>query len=231
MKDTLVTTTNGQLNYFIERKSVPEKTIVIPNGVSENLVKELTAVKTSNQNNSEFMVVYIGLIGFPQGLSTIVKAAKLLPEVTFYLVGDGAERSELERIAKNETINNIHFTGYVSLSEVIKYYKMADILVASLRKDPVFEITQPSKIWEYMTAGKAIVYSGAGEAANAIEKSQSGIVVPPEEPEAFAEAVRQLYQNTPLRLSFGENGRDHALKNLQREKILVQLDNLLNELI
>ena len=230
--DALVTTTSGQREYFQTRHSAPAQSAVIPNGVSKELIEALATPETEidaaeKPEDSEFRVVYVGLLGYPQGLSTIVEAAKLVPEATFHFVGDGAEREKLESIVESLQLSNVCFHGFVGFSTVVEHYKQADLLTASLRNKPVFEVTQPSKIWEYMTAGKAIVYSGAGEAANVIQSNEAGVVVPPEDSEALAEAIRSLQKNDQLRLTQGRNGRKFATENLAREQILPRLNELL----
>jgi colanic acid biosynthesis glycosyl transferase WcaI len=230
--DALITTTEGQREYFRARNSAPSTTAVIPNGVSQELMDALDEGLAREQPTRalealELNVTYIGLLGYPQGLSTVVHAAELVPDVSFHFVGDGADRANLERLVADLQLSNVRFHGFVGFSDVVEHYRNADLLVASLRSDPVFEVTQPSKIWEYMMAGRAIVYSGKGEAANVIQKCNAGIAVPPEDPERLADAIRKLRDNNDLRISLGRNGREFASENLCRDKVLPHLEDTL----
>lgn len=229
--DAMVTTTAGQLAYFADLARAPKRTQVVPNGVSQGHVDRVERLRTTPPAGGEKRVVYAGLLGFAQGLATIVESASLVPEAEFYLVGDGAQREGLERMAREQHIPNVHFVGYVGAEEVIGYYQSASVLVAHLRSDPVFEVTQPSKIWEYMVNGRPVVYGGAGEAARAVAASGGGLVVPPDDPGAMARAIRQLLNNPEEAASMGEKGRAYVLSYKRREQILDEFDTFLRSLL
>ncbi len=229
--DAMVTTTNGQLAYFVDRACAPIATQVVPNGVSQRNIDRVERYRTERPTSDEKRVVYAGLLGFAQGLATVVEAASLIPEAVFYMVGDGAQREGLEQMAREQDIPNVHFTGYVGADELVQYYQSASILVAHLRSDPVFEVTQPSKIWEYMVNGRPVVYGGAGEAARAVAASGGGVVVPPDNPRAMADAIRRLLDDPDHAAALGAQGRAYVLANKRRETILAEFDAFLRKLI
>jgi glycosyltransferase involved in cell wall biosynthesis len=99
-----------------------------------------------------------------------------------------------------------------------------------LRDDPIFEVTQPSKIWEYMLNARPVVYGGAGEAAAAVAASGGGIVVPPDDPQAMANAIRGLLDNPEQAADMGQQGRAYVLANKRREATLVEFDTFLRAL-
>ncbi|MCL6572486.1 MAG: glycosyltransferase family 4 protein [Bacillus sp. (in: Bacteria)] len=230
--DALITTTNGQLEYFkTHLKCLPPIALVIPNGVSDfflNSTKQL-AYKGFFQKK-EVKVVYAGLLGYPQGLTTLIKTAKLLPNIKFILVGEGVERLELERQAKIYKLNNIQFTGYMELDNLLTYYSEADILVAHLRRNFAFEIAQPSKLWEYMSTGRPVVFGGEGEAADIIRQNDCGSVVPPDNPEALAEAITYLVANPDEAQRLGKNGRLFVETHRRSDVILEKLQFILEQL-
>jgi colanic acid biosynthesis glycosyl transferase WcaI len=226
----LVTTTRGQRDYFRERGGAPVRTLVAPNGISEEMFADYERAEPAAKPPGEFRVVYAGLIGFPQGLDVMLGAAERCPAVTFHLVGDGGEAAQLRRKAEELRLSNMRFAGYVGMREVLAYYRSADVLFAQLRRDPIFAITQPSKIFEYMMAGKAIVYGGEGEAAEAVRASDAGLVVPPDDPEQLALAVERLRTEPLLAERLGDNGRRHARAHLRRETVLARVDDLLRQL-
>jgi len=224
----LVTTTEGQLKYFENNGANPRHKLVIPNGVSENLIEKFDSIKSDeNEKKNSFTVTYGGLIGYAQGLKTVIDTAKKLPTMKFNLVGDGVERDFLMKYAKDNNINNVSFPGYVTLDELIIYYYKSDVLIAHLKDDPIFKITQPSKIWEYMITGKPVVYGGSGEAESAVKESNGGLVVPPGDSESMAEAIKKLKNDKKYASTLGEAGRKYVLNNLRRENFSENLRNYL----
>jgi len=227
--DYLVTTTQGQLDYFIKGHSVPTKKRVVPNGVSINLIDKIDSANkcSSIQKTKKISVLYAGIIGFPQGLNLLIEAAKKVKNVDFVIAGDGVEKARLEKKVKKEGLNNVNFTGYLSQDRLLDLYMKCDILYASLIDDPVFKLTQPSKIWEYMCVAKPIIYCGNGEANKVIEDSNCGIAVEAEDLDGVVEAISTLSNDAQLRKEMGNNGRLYIEENYQRDKILDQFSKYL----
>ncbi|MCR4441360.1 MAG: glycosyltransferase family 4 protein [Peptococcaceae bacterium] len=226
--DAIITTTEGQAGYFMEKLNT-QRIKCIPNGVSSEHFEIIQRAK--GQKLGRFTVVYAGLIGLPQGLKTLLQAAHILPDVDFIIAGDGAERNALEKLAGEKKLQNVRFTGYLSFEEVAGYYKSANVLYAQLRNDPVFGRTQPSKIWEYMAAGKAVIYGGEGVAAEAVRKAKAGLVISPEDHEQLAGAIRELQMDERRCLEFGMNGQKYVRENQIREFIMNDLALYVKEVI
>ena len=221
--DALVVVTPGQIEHF---RRLPPIAEVVPNGVSPETLEELGNLR--DETGSELRVLYAGLLGLPQGLSVLVDAARLLPHVRFDLVGDGAERRELELRARG--LENVEFHGFVSWAELKAFYARSNVLVAHLRDDPAFEVAQPSKLWEYMATGKPVVFGGAGEAAELIAEHDAGLVVPPENSRRFADAIASLVENPEKARELGGRGREFVENHRNRSLLLDQLATTLRSL-
>jgi len=65
-----------------------------------------------------------------------------------------------------------------------------------------------------MASGKPVVYSGSGEGARLIEDTRAGLVVPPEDPKALADAILTLVHNPALADELGRNGRKYVEEKL-----------------
>ncbi len=225
--DRLITTTEGQGGYFTSKTKV-RKLVVLPNGVDRETLEMMQSIPEAPRH--EFTVLYAGLIGYPQGLSVLVAAAALLPTVRFLVLGDGAEKVELQKDAARRGLQNIVFTGYLPFARVAGYYRAADVLYAQLRKSPVFSLTQPSKVWEYMAAGKPVIYGGEGEGAEVVQISRAGLVVSPDDVDALVCAIRYLQDNPQESLQMGENGRGYILRNRIREALLQNIVSEIDDL-
>jgi glycosyltransferase involved in cell wall biosynthesis len=230
--DALVTSTNGQLTYLKHKNAAPPKAIVVPNGISEDLLEDYRLLNTVQPfQGSRARVLYAGLIGYPQGLMTLIEAAKLLPDTEFTIAGDGTERPVLEKEVRRCGLKNVKFVGYVGADELRRYYGEADILVAHLRDAPAFRCAQPTKLWEYMATGRPVILAAKCEAADIIRDSGCGIVVPPEHPQALADAITYLTNNPEMARDIGKKGRCFVETHRPRCLLLRELKSLIEQLI
>ena len=78
------------------------------------------------------------------------------------------------------------------MAQVGALLQKADALLVHLRKDPLFEITIPSKTQAYMAVGKPLLMAVNGDAADLVLKSGGGVVAESENPKMLAEAVEKL---------------------------------------
>ncbi len=218
--DAVITTTAGQAEYLAGLAPIQCK-LVCPNGVSWEHFELIR--NAGSLPKQQFTVIYAGLIGYPQQLLTFVAAAQELPEVRFVLIGTGVDQPALEQAAQERSIANLSFTGYLPLEKLAAYYRTADVLYAQLRDDPVFARTHPSKLWEYMAAGKPIIYGGTGEGAATLQTAGAGLVIPPEQPAALVAAITYLRQHPELAAAMGRNGQTFVLRHRIREDLVQRL--------
>ncbi len=85
----------------------------------------------------------------------------------------------------------------------------ADICLVPLRDVPLFATFIPSKMFEYLAAGKAVIGSVTGEAGQILREA-GAVVVPPEDNVALADAIRDLAVSPQRRLAMGRAGRTHV---------------------
>ena len=225
--DLVVTTTEGQAAYF-----QTGHTRCIPNGVKQDLMDAFRSIRQSqNVMTPQPKIVYAGLLGYPQGLETLVEAAAKLPTAEFVFAGTGVERNKLEGLSQSLGLDNVSFTGYLSFPDLMQLYKEADILVAQLRKSPEFKVVQPSKLWEYMATAKPVVYAGEGEIVDILNTHKIALTVPPENPEALAEAIGKLIANPEEARALGLRGFDFVKEQRNREALLEKLEKHLEEIL
>ena len=216
----------------------PDKIRVISNWVDTDFFRPFPpdfALAQQFGFNGVFNVVFTGTIGLAQGLETVLEAALLLrdlPEIQFVLIGDGADLEHLQGIATERQIANVRFLGRHPANLMPRFNALADVLFLHLRDDPLFRITIPHKIFTYLASGKAILGAVSGDAAEVISNAQAGVVCPPADPKALAEAVRMLYHLTPSeRQTMGENGRRAAEELYGRAPLISQVEKMLKEAV
>jgi glycosyltransferase involved in cell wall biosynthesis len=146
-----------------------------------------------------FTVGYFGTHGMAHALDRVLDAAALLqdtPAIRFLFVGAGAARDALIAQAAREHLDNVIFVPAQPKTRMPAYWSVCDLALVPLKNTPLFTTVIPSKIFEAMGMGRAIVLAAPeGEASQIIRGTGAGVVVPSECPGAMAQAIRELYQD------------------------------------
>lgn len=226
----IVTVGDGYKEKLIE-KGVPADAItVITNGVdltvftprakSDELIERFRL-------EGKIVCAYVGTLGMSAALETLPKAALILKQrkrddIVFLLVGDGAEKQNLERIIEDLHLDNIIFAGRQDKSLVPDFLALADICLIHLKDIPLFRTVLPSKLFEAMVMRKPIVLGVQGHAARILENAQAGITVRPENPEDLADAMIELADDPERRETLGEAGYRYVVKSHNRDFLAKQ---------
>jgi glycosyltransferase involved in cell wall biosynthesis len=177
-----------------------------------------------------FRILYAGTVGLSQGLDTLVDAAAILQDripVEVVIAGDGAEAPALRARLAESGPANVRMIGPVPHERIPDLYAQADASVVLLRDRPLFRRALPTKMFEAMGAGRPVLLSAGGEAADLITEGSCGVVVPPERPDRLAEAVAELARDRPRAARLGAAGRELAMGRFAREHALDEWERLL----
>jgi glycosyltransferase involved in cell wall biosynthesis len=170
----------------------------------------------------------IGSVGrlHPQkGYEFLLRALPSIPDASVVLVGDGEQHDDLERLA--------HELG---VAERVKF--------AGWQPDPhpwlpSFDVFAMPSLWEgfpqagveAMLAGLPVVASSVDGIPEGVTDGETGILVPPEDPRALAEALNALIADPGRRRRMGEHGRRRAIENFSLEKSVREFESLYAELL
>ncbi len=159
-----------------------------------------------------FKVVFAGNLGTAQSLDTILDAAEATDdaEIEFVIVGDGSRADWMRGEVSRRGLLNVNLVGRKLREEMPRIFEQAAVLLVTLVDSENYNLTIPSKVPAYMAAGKPIVASLAGEAADEIRRSGGGLAVPPEDGKALAQVIEQI-KNMPAeaRRAMGRAGRNY----------------------
>ncbi len=194
------------------------------------------AVPQSGALPDGFRVMFAGNIGAAQAFETILDAAARLRdhrEIHWIILGDGRQANWVQGQVSGRGLSHcVHLLGRYPVETMPEWFAQADVLLVTLKKDPVFALTIPSKIQSYMACGRPILAALEGEGARIVEEARAGIVVPAEDPSALAEAVQKLSQMLPSeREAMGLNGRRYFLQEFDRDTLVARLDAWMKELV
>jgi len=206
---------------LLTRRGVPAaKVEVIYNWADEaSLAAPLGRLPGNFPGLDQFRIVFAGNMGKAQAMDAVLDAAALLraraSRVCFVLLGGGVEVSRLKVRAASMQLTNVVFLPPVPMAEVGTLLHAADALLVHLRKDPLFEITIPSKTQAYMAVGKPLLMAVDGDAADLVIQSGGGVVAESEKAEALAAAAQGLEALAPEQLQvMGQNAKRHYREHL-----------------
>lgn len=223
---------------FVEHlisKGVPAHKIVqIPNWVDVNFIRPLPKEKNTfravHQLEGKFVAIYSGNIALTQGLETVIEAACRLihiPDIEIVIVGEEKALQHLHQYCETCGVTNVTLLPLQPREQLPEMLAAADVGLV-VQKHNVIAFNMPSKIQVLLASGRPLVASvpANGTAAKAVEDSGGGIVVPPEDPDALAAAILDLYYHPKKVKVLGEKSRQYALENYTLEQALDEYEKL-----
>lgn len=216
----------------------PAKVHVIPNFVDSDWVHPLPRENPFSRREGlcdRFVALYAGNIGLSQGLETLLDAChqlRDLPDFLALIVGNGAARPSLEARAREMALSNVRFLPFQPKEEVARMYASADVSLVLLRKGLGAE-SVPSKVYTIMASARPVLAAvdAGSETDRLIREAQCGVVVPPEDASALAQAIRQLRVHAQARADMGRRGREHVVAYYSPQAVAQQYERLLNEVV
>jgi len=234
--DMLLVQSKAFTQPLVSRGIAPARIRYLPNW-AEDFYKPTNA-DIVNDPLREFKgtrILFAGNLGTAQSFETIVEAAGLLrhrPDIHWIIVGDGVMRGWLEeQIRSCQLSATMTLLGRRPAEDMPALFSHADALLVTLRRDPVFSMTIPSKIQSYLASGTAIVGALDGEGARIIEESAAGLVAPAEDAQGLAQRVIQLSAMTAAeRSAMGVRGRKYFDNHFNRDALIDQMETWMQEL-
>ncbi len=225
---------DGFVENLLSKGVAPDKIEQIPNWVDVNFIrplpKENNPFRTAHNLNGKFVVQYSGNIALTQGLETVVQAASLLrhiPEIAFVIVGEAKGLQRLQQYCLDCGADNVLLLPFQPREHLPQMLAAADVGLVVQKKN-VISFNMPSKIQVLLASGRALVASvpGNGTAARAVRQSGGGVVVPPEDDQALAMAILELYKHPEKVKTLSYNSRQYATEQYAFEHALNHYENL-----
>lgn len=203
--DHIVVLSPGFKRLLMERGVPAGKLDVIYNWADEaSLTAPQGHLPADFPGTDRFRILFAGNMGKAQALDAVLDAAALLQErnsrVNFVMLGGGVEVSRLKQRAAELKLGNVVFLPPVPMAEVGTMLNAADVLLVHLSKDPLFEITIPSKTQAYMAVGKPLLMAVDGDAAALVQQSGGGLVAKSENAKSIAQAAESMAGMTAAQL-------------------------------
>ena len=224
--------------YYINESKIlgkyRDKTVVIPYGI--NLTdfdiqhsKEECREKLGLPPDDRIML-FLGGFAPHKGPDVLLKAMPRIvnevPDVKLVFVGSGGMRAQLEGLSKKLDVEkHIKFAGFVEDVFKALYYKSSDVFIL-----PSFSECFPLVNLEAMACGIPIVASKIGGVPDGVKDGENGLLVPPGDSEALADAIIYLLENKDEGEKMGKNGRK-KVENYSWEKVAEETEKVYLSLI
>lgn len=171
----------------------------------------------------------VGLLRPQKAHHVLLRATALLahewPSIQVLLVGDGPERAELERLARELGLQDaVRFLGY--RPDVPDVLRALDIAVCCSDYEG-----SPAAVLEYMDAALPVVATEVGGIPDLIEPGGHGLLVPPGDPEALAEALAKLLRDPAQARRMGALGQERRRAEFDLDVMVRRFEDLYCELL
>jgi glycosyltransferase involved in cell wall biosynthesis len=183
------------------------KTVLVPNSADLDLFDPAPP-------SGPFQISYFGAMGEANDLTAVIEAAKLVPDVTFVLMGDGKRRAELEGAAPP----NVHFRSG-SKTDVARLAAESSACLTVFKDVPVLATNSPNKLFDTFAAGRAAIVNMGGWMRELVEDNDAGVYVRAGDAADLAEKVAWLRDNPELTERMGRNARALAERDFGRDAL------------
>jgi glycosyltransferase involved in cell wall biosynthesis len=207
---------------LLSRGVAAEKIILNPNAVDVQVFRPGIGGAAKRRDlgieDTDLVAGFVGTFGPWHGVVELAKAIREIPATVplrFLFVGSGSLHGEVERLLQAERASGrVIFTGAVEHDQVPVLLDACDILVAPhvpLADGSDF-FGSPTKIFEYMAMGKAIVASRLGQIGEVLTNNETALLVTPAGVNDLADAIVRLVNSEGIRARLGENARRVAVQ-------------------
>lgn len=227
----IVVVTDTFKKILIEKGVPAEKIIVVKNGSDVSMFfprKKPHELVEKYGLEGKKVLGYVGTIGMAHKIDFLIDCVKELPDYKLLILGEGAEKENMQRKVREEGVDNVFFVDAVPKEKVGDYIALQDIALVNLRRDPLFTTVLPSKIFETAAMRIPILLGVDGEARSLVEHYGAGLFYEPEDKKDFMEKLDRMVSDRHLYESCKE-GCDKITKDFDRKKLAARMLEVIEE--
>lgn len=191
---------------------VPAEYEIIPNGIDLNHFKPDVPL-IEQYCDGKLNIVFVGRLEYRKGVNYLLKAfldiKRQMPNTRLIIAGPGTRlRKRYERWVKKSRLSDVVFAGMISDKDLSSYYRTADIFCAPATSRESFGLV----LLEAMATGCPVVATNIEGYASVVTNGEEGLLVPPMDSRALANALLVLLKDKEKRLQMGQKGIITATK-------------------
>ncbi len=194
-----VAVVSDELRRRLLRIGFPENRLhLILNGI--DIAPFQQAAQNAPSPGSAARIGLVGRLSPEKGIDLFLQAAAILhpqhPEAHFLIAGDGPERAALQALAVQLGLS--HHVQFLGRSDTMpEFLASLDLVVSASRQEGL-----PITLLEAMASARPIVATTVGEIPKALDGGKAGMLVPPENVPALAQAMLTLLRDPSLRRTY-----------------------------
>ena len=231
---TVVVVTHGFKEVLVADGIPADKIHVITNGVDVKPNPE----RQPDTQRENLILSYFGTLGISQGIADSFAYAdvlnRLCSDFTYLIIGEGAQRQQIEEIASSGVAPYLQLKRGMTSQELEPYYQESLLSLICLRKSDNFRYTIPSKVFQVMGRGVAVLFIGPdGETAEIVRKNHAGIVLCGSVEEDI-QVLREFFGREDWKqelIRMGENGAKAVQASYTRTTLAQVYEKVLTETI
>ena len=221
-----------------EKGARPERLRVIPNWTDVSaLVPGDKANEWSRAHgfHDGFVVMHSGNVGHAQDLDSLIRAATLLRDIDdlrIAIIGTGARHAQLVELAERLETDHVRFLSFQPREALPQTLAAANVHVVGLARGLAGYVV-PSRVYGVLSAGRPVIVAAEDESETAqlVREAGCGIVVPPGDPLALAEAIRSCYDGVYDLSEMGRLAREYAEAHADTRHAVARYRELLAEVV
>lgn len=175
-------------------------------------------------------ILFVGRLRYYKGVDTLLRALRDLPGVRLNIVGDGPMRGRWEALALSLGLaERVRFLGEVEDDRLPLLYHQAHLFVlpANARAEAFGTV-----LLEAMASGLPCITTEVGTGTSwVVQDGVTGLVVPPDDPAALAEAIRSLLSRPDLRVEMGRRGRERVEARFTLDRMIGAVARVYEEVL
>lgn len=232
--DTFLPVSHYTADLLHDRGIPSHRMHVVPNGVDPDRFRpqDDTALRQRLGLSDRSLLLTVGRLVPRKGIDTVLRAlptiAEGCPDVTYVIAGTGPDQARLERLADRLGLQRrVRFVGDVDHDQLPLYYSAADLFVMPAREDPPDVEGFGLVFLEANACGTPVIGARSGGIPDAVRDGETGLLVPPNAPDALAEAALRVLADPDLAETLGQQGRRRAVREASWDHIADRIYDLL----
>ncbi len=191
---------------------------VLQNSINVNLFRPMEDSSAKEEAKKSFgvknrSICYMGRLSYEKSIDQIIQAFTLInkkmPDLNLMLIGDGPERKNLEKLAKDLKVNNsVIFTGSLLYNgDLVRSLQANDLFISASKSE-----NMPLSVLEAMAVGLPMVLVQEKGLAELIQENVNGVFAKTDDPADIAEKTLSLLSSPELLKKFGQGSRQMAME-------------------
>ncbi len=224
--DRVICLTSSDAEKTVKYGCPPDKIRIIPNGVDSFKYRPMDV------KEDDGLLLWCGRFIQQKGLENLIVAFRYAKEkqkrlIKLIMTGDGPLLTKIHRqVQKSGLGDHVTFLGCLPREDIPILMNKASIYVL-----PSLYEGMPYVLLEAMACGTPVVGTDISGITDVINHLQTGLIVPPKNPEALADAIITLLEHESLRKKLSQNARELMVNNYSWNKVVEKVENVYSELI